>query len=303
MIRTKYVLQIRTDQGPVYEHALRGKTLAIGRLPDNDVVLDHDAVSDHHLRIEQASRDADAPFILMDLGSQHGTHYRGQRLPAQTPVAIQLEEPVRVGPYTLRLAQNRARQADTLPLAGGALDGARPAPARRPLNRLLWLMTTAALALALISLLINVVLALKLSQVARVGSEIAAEMEVAFDETLAEGVTLDIAISQTIPISVNVPIDEEFNVRVQQNVSIDKVIQAAVTIPVINRAVNIDIPVRATIPLDEVVTVRVQETVGFNEEIPVEMTLPIHLDPEDIGLGSMMDKVKNWLERLRQVLR
>lgn len=302
MIRTKYVLQIRTDQGPVYEHALRGKALAIGRLPDNDVVLDHDAVSDHHLRIEQASRDADAPFILVDLGSQHGTHYRGQRLLPQTPVAIQLEEPVRVGPYAIRLAQSRTKQADTLPLVGGALDEARPASPPRPSNRLLWLTTTAALVLALISLLINVVLALKLSQVARVGGEIATEMEAAFDETLAEGITLEVDISQTIPISVNVPIDEEFNVRVQQNVSIDKVIQAAVTIPVINRAVNIDIPVRATIPLDEVVTARVQETVGFNEEIPVEMTVPIHLDPEALGLEPMMDKIQDWLARLRDVL-
>ncbi|HDQ71701.1 MAG TPA: FHA domain-containing protein [Chloroflexi bacterium] len=298
MIRTKYALQIRTDQGPVYEHPLRGRTLAIGRLPDNDVVLDHDAVSDHHLRIEQAPRDADAPFILMDLDSQHGTHCRGQRLPAQTPVAIQLEELVRVGPYTLRLAQNRPKSADTLPLMGDPVS----ASPSRPSNRLLWLMTTAALALALISLLINVVLALKLSQVARVGGEIATEMEAVFAQTLAEGITLEIDISQTIPISVNVPIDEEFSVQVQHDVSINEVVQAAVTIPVINRAVNIDIPVHATIPLDEVVTVRVQETVGFNEEIPVEMTVPIHLDPEALGLEPTMEKIQDWLARLRDVL-
>jgi flagellar basal body-associated protein FliL len=300
MIRAKYVLQIRTDQGSVYEHPLRGKSLAIGRLPDNDVVLDHDAVSDHHLRIEQASRGADAPFVLVDLGSQNGTLYRGRPLPAHTPVPLHLEEQATVGPYTIRLAQGQAQSADTLPLMGMGAANASP---RRSSNRLLWITALAGFTLALLSLLLNVALIVKLSQVAQVGGEIAAEMEAAFDETLAEGITLEVDISQSIPISVNVPIDEEFSVQVQQNVSIDRVVQAAVTIPVINRTVNIDIPVRATIPLDEVVTVRVRETVSFNEEIPVELSVPIHLDPEEMGLDPMMDKIEDWLERLRQVLR
>ena len=163
------------------------------------------------------------------------------------------------------------------------------------------MLAAAGFTLALISLVINVVLVAKLSRVASIGGEIMAEVGGAVDESLTKGITLDIEISQSIPISVSVPIDEELDVHVKHDVVIDEVVRTEVFIPVANRSVNINIPIRATIPLDLVVPVHVQETVNFNEEIPVDASVPIHLDPEALGLGPLIEQIQGWVSQLRDV--
>lgn len=300
-VSAQYVLQIRAEQGRVYEHPLRDGAISIGRQPDNDVVLDHPSVSGHHLRIETAPPGAEAPFMVVDLGSQGGTLLGGQRLAAHRPVPLPPQAPLTIGPYALRLVPH-PRERPTL-AAPHALSPqtSSSSSSPSPVSQWLWMLAAAGFTLALISLLLNVVLIAKLGRVASVGREIAMEMEGAFDDLLSEGITLEVEISQSIPISVSVPIDEVFNVDVEDNVTIDKVIQTQVTIPVINRSVTIDIPIRATIPLDEIVPVHFQETIHFNEEIPVDLSVPIHLDPEALGLGPLMEKIQGWMARLQDL--
>ena len=299
MMGAQYILQIRTEQGRVYEQPLRDGAISIGRQSDNDVVLDHPSVSGHHLRIEAAPPGSEAPFTAVDLGSQGGTLLRGQRLPAHTPVPLLPEAPLTLGPYALRIVPHpREEPAIAAP---HALSPQASSSSSSPANRWLWMLAAAGFTLALISLLLNVVLIAKLGRVASVGREIVTEMEGAFDDLISEGITLDVEISQSIPISVSVPIDEVFDVDVEDNVTIDKVVQAEVFIPVVNRSVVIDIPIRATLPLDEIVPVHFQETIHFNEEIPVELSVPIHLDPEALGLGPLMEKIRGWMAQLRDV--
>jgi len=56
-----------------------GRELAIGRTPDNDVVIDNPGVSAAHARI---FREGDA-FFVEDRGSKNGTYLRGRRLGRQ----------------------------------------------------------------------------------------------------------------------------------------------------------------------------------------------------------------------------
>ncbi|NBD36701.1 MAG: FHA domain-containing protein [Chloroflexi bacterium] len=298
----QYILQIRTEKDRVYEQPLRDGAISIGRQPDNDVVLDHASVSGHHLRIETAPPGAGAPFMVVDLGSRGGTLLRGQRLAAHTPVPLLPEAPLTIGPYALRLVPHpRERPTIAAPHALSPQTSSSSSSSSSPVSQWLWMLAAAGFTLALISLLLNVVLIAKLGRVASVGREIVTEMEGAFDDLNSEGITLDVEISQSIPISVSVPIDEVFNVDVEDNVTIDKVVQTEVTIPVVNRSVLIDIPIRATLPLDEIVPVHFQETIRFNEEIPVELSVPIHLDPEALGLGPLMEKIQGWMAQLRDV--
>jgi hypothetical protein len=67
--------------GTVYE--LAAASTAIGREPDNDVVLAVSQVSRHHARLEWDGRR----YLLRDLGSKNGTLVNGERLVA--PRALQ----------------------------------------------------------------------------------------------------------------------------------------------------------------------------------------------------------------------
>ncbi len=304
MQQQPYILQIRAEQGRVYERPLRDGAISIGRQPDNDVVLDHPSVSGRHLRIEAAPPGAEAPFTVVDVGSRNGTLLRGQRLTAHAPAPLHLEEQATFGSYALRVVRGVGASVG-VDQAGAVLNTSSPSSSSSsspsPSQRGLWMLAAAGFTLALISLVINIVLVAKLSRVAGVGGEIMAEVGGAVDESLTEGITLDIDISQSIPISTSVPIDEKLDVHVKHNVTIDEVVRTEVFIPVANRSVNINIPIRATIPLDLVVPVHVQETIHFNEDIPVDTSVPIHLDPEALGLGPLMEKIQGWMARLQDL--
>lgn len=287
---TEYILQIRTEQGEVFEHPLKGSQIAVGRAPDNDVVLEHPAVAEHHLRIEAAPPGAATPFVIVDLSARSGTLYQGQRMAAQQPMAVPLKDPFSVGPYMLRLTQREAQVAVS----------PQPAVAGKD-RRVMWL-ATAGFALALLSLLLNLVLVLRLGQVSRLGREVALEARGAFDKTQSEGINLIVDISQAIPVAVDVPVEETFNVRVQHDLVINETVQSQVTIPVVDRTVTLDIPIRATIPLDLDIPVHFGTTVNFQEDVSIDVALPLHLDPEAMGFGPLMEKIEGWLERLQQIL-
>ncbi|MBE9507203.1 MAG: FHA domain-containing protein, partial [Chloroflexi bacterium] len=69
-------LVIRAPGQPLREVDLDQAAFAIGRKPDNDVVLSLDYVSGHHGRLEQRT----TAWHYLDLGSLNGTFVNGQRV-------------------------------------------------------------------------------------------------------------------------------------------------------------------------------------------------------------------------------
>lgn len=67
--------------------------LAIGRHPDNDVVLASRHVSAHHARIEQHGQS----HAITDLGSTNGLLYEGRRIPPNTPLSLNDGDVLRIG--------------------------------------------------------------------------------------------------------------------------------------------------------------------------------------------------------------
>ncbi len=65
------------------QYPLSGATTRIGRLEDNDIVLDDDDVSRHHAMII----DTGAGFVITDLRSTNGVEVQGQRIGANATLA------------------------------------------------------------------------------------------------------------------------------------------------------------------------------------------------------------------------
>ncbi len=61
-------------KGQTFE--LVGDKVTVGRLPDNTVQLEHDAVSGHHAELIKKGDD----YVLRDLNSTNGTRVNGQRI-------------------------------------------------------------------------------------------------------------------------------------------------------------------------------------------------------------------------------
>jgi hypothetical protein len=79
---------------------LTGDGLTVGRLPDNDLVLEAEGISRHHLRIDWDGSEA----AVTDLGSRNGTILEdGARLTPGVKRPWSPNRPIRVGRLWLRL--------------------------------------------------------------------------------------------------------------------------------------------------------------------------------------------------------
>lgn len=86
-------LQFRMPGGETRERAIDEPSLAIGRDPSVDLVLDHGSVAEVHALV--LARD-DGVF-LVDQGSAVGTFVNDQRLVANEPVPIEVGDAIRLG--------------------------------------------------------------------------------------------------------------------------------------------------------------------------------------------------------------
>jgi ABC transport system ATP-binding/permease protein len=87
----------RTVIGELNLEQLQGGTIAIGRTPDNKIVVPHPQVSARHAQIINQG----GSLFLEDLGSGNGTFVRGQRLQRGQRVPVQNGEKVYIGPMPL----------------------------------------------------------------------------------------------------------------------------------------------------------------------------------------------------------
>jgi len=85
-----------------HEWVLNGELLTIGRWPDNDIVLAHRDVAQHHASVHRSSDG----FVIEDLGSEGGTFVNGERDAEAHEVYVNgqlLEPPLSTAQYTLLL--------------------------------------------------------------------------------------------------------------------------------------------------------------------------------------------------------
>lgn len=84
---------------------LGARTITLGRLPDNTVVLDHPQVSGHHARLEQVQ----GGYRIIDLGSTNHVYVNAQRVTNQL---LSVDDEIRIGPFKLTYTGTQLTQQD-----------------------------------------------------------------------------------------------------------------------------------------------------------------------------------------------
>src|SRR5580658_10150676 len=96
-------------------HPLPAKTIRIGRVPGNDIVLSDLDVSRYHAELR---RNPDGSFEIIDLGSHGGTYVNGKRITHQM---LTEQDAISIGHATFRLSGGELSQdADEMPAITGA---------------------------------------------------------------------------------------------------------------------------------------------------------------------------------------
>ncbi|MEP9384403.1 ATP-binding cassette domain-containing protein [Nocardioides cheoyonin] len=80
-----------------------GRTLTIGRSPENDLVVSDHRADHHHARFVSLP---DGRYRLRDLGSDHGTYVNGVQIPGRTAVELRHEDRIAIGRTTFRISGN-----------------------------------------------------------------------------------------------------------------------------------------------------------------------------------------------------
>jgi len=96
---------LKFKEAVVKEIPLEQDVTTIGRKPDNDIVIDNQAVSGHHAKISREEND----FFIEDTNSLNGTYVNGQKV---FKSEIYNGDVVLVGIHTLDVISDKNREAD-----------------------------------------------------------------------------------------------------------------------------------------------------------------------------------------------
>ncbi len=96
---------LKYKEAVVKEIPLEKEATTIGRKPDNDVVIDNQAVSGHHAVIR---KEGDA-LLIEDLGSLNGTYVNSQKV---SKAELYDDDIILIGVHTLDVHADKKREAD-----------------------------------------------------------------------------------------------------------------------------------------------------------------------------------------------
>ncbi len=114
--------------GPFGRYELGSAVVTLGRAPENTIVLNDSSASDRHAEVRPEGRG----YVLVDLGSAHGTLLNGQPLRPQMPQGLQAGDVITIGltRVTVEMTPGSTAFAPTEPLDASSI-GSPYAPTER----------------------------------------------------------------------------------------------------------------------------------------------------------------------------
>lgn len=120
---SRLVIHSPEFEGRVFE--LLKKETTLGRLPDNDIHIDHGSVSGHHAVLVSDGDD----FLLRDLNSTNGSRVNGTKITQQK---LQRGDTIQVGNIQIAFESEAAGAAQPLPEVQVGLDVGHGKASARP---------------------------------------------------------------------------------------------------------------------------------------------------------------------------
>lgn len=146
------------------------------------------------------------------------------------------------------------------------------------------LVSIAALALAAVSLGLNVVLLQRLRHPERLAAPV---LERALTRLADEDVRIPYTVRIPVgtPIHADVPVDESYRVRIDTRLPIDTRVRLALPTPLGDREVSV--PVRADVPIRTTVPIRFRDTLELRTATRAEIVVPLEVRVRDLPLDAL----------------
>jgi pSer/pThr/pTyr-binding forkhead associated (FHA) protein len=108
---------LKYKEAVVQDIALDKELTTIGRKPDNDIIIDNQAVSGHHAVIKTEGNE----LVIEDLGSLNGSYLNGQKV---SKAEIFNDDVLLIGVHTLDVISDKKRVAEnkTFAVRGRSMD-------------------------------------------------------------------------------------------------------------------------------------------------------------------------------------
>ncbi|GIW10000.1 MAG: hypothetical protein KatS3mg061_1057 [Dehalococcoidia bacterium] len=129
---SQLVLEVQVPGAPPRQVEVLMLPFRLGRLPENDLVLDDPRVSGHHGELRAGAEGV----VYVDLGSRNGTRLNGRTLPPQTETPLADGDSLVLGAseVVVRLPSAPAAAPPLAPTVPGGLPQLRAAPSRPALR-------------------------------------------------------------------------------------------------------------------------------------------------------------------------
>jgi hypothetical protein len=141
------------------------------------------------------------------------------------------------------------------------------------------LRTSLALALATLSILLNVFLLFQLSHPERLVAPIVEDLT---REMVDENgvISYDVNIPSGTPLALDIPIDERFSVAVDTVIPLNTTVRVPIRGPL--GVARVALPIRANIPLQTRLPLHIRHTFRLRTQTTQQITIPIRLRVEDL---------------------
>lgn len=157
-----------------------------------------------------------------------------------------------------------------------------------------------ALVLAIVSIVLNVLLIVRLNQ-ARLGVLLMLdEVSRSLDALPEASFRQTVHIKQTVPVAGELPLNQDFTVPINTSVPIRTTAHLNVTTPL--GPVDVPVAIDTSVPVNLQVPLTFNRTVPYSLTVPIDLEVPIEIHLRDVGIEGGIKQARDKIQRLRDSL-